>query len=120
VHEFDGVFDGDDAFAVAGVDDVDHGGEGGGFAAAGGAGDEDESARCEGDLADYRGEPELFDGGNGVGDDAEGAAPLAFFVINIDAEAGHAGDDVGEIDGAVGLEALPSRFVEHEIGRAHV
>jgi hypothetical protein len=41
---FDGVFNGDD-FAVRSVDEVEAGVEGGGFAGAGGAGDEDDAVR---------------------------------------------------------------------------
>ena len=41
---FDGVFQGDDVFAAVGVDVLDHRGQGGGFAATGGAGQQDNAA----------------------------------------------------------------------------
>ena len=43
MHELDGVLDGEDVGLARVVDLVDHGGQGGAFAAAGGAGDQDEA-----------------------------------------------------------------------------
>src|SRR6185437_6919918 len=42
MQELDGVFNGDEMVGTVGVDAVDHGGQRGGFAGSGGAGDQDE------------------------------------------------------------------------------
>ena len=59
---FDGVFDGDDVAVEVDVDVVDHGGEGGGFAGAGGTGDEKESAGAAAEFLDGGGEADLLEG----------------------------------------------------------
>ena len=52
VQKFDGVFNGDDVIGAGGVDAVDHGGQGGGLAGTGGAGDQHQAALLFADLVD--------------------------------------------------------------------
>ena len=54
---FNGVFQGDDVFAAVGVDVLDHGGQRGGFAAAGRAGQQDNAAGRFGDLPQLGSKP---------------------------------------------------------------
>ena len=59
VHEFDGVFDGDDVFMALAVDLVDHRRQCGGFTRAGRAGHQNESAGLFAKLGDYRRQAQL-------------------------------------------------------------
>src|SRR5271156_2356151 len=58
VQEFDGVFDGDHVLFMLVIDFVEHGGERGGFAGAGGAGDEHQAARLVAEAANDVGQTE--------------------------------------------------------------
>ncbi len=78
---FDGIFDGDDLDALFGVDEIDHGGERGALAAAGGAGQEAQAAAREGDVAHDGWQVELVDGGDLRANEAQR-----------DAEASHRGE----------------------------
>ena len=64
VDELDGVLDGDDLAAALAVDEVHQVIEGGGFAGAGGAGDEDQAVGSAGQLVDFLGQAEFLAGGD--------------------------------------------------------
>ena len=59
-----------------------------------------------GELVHGRGQAELVDRGQAEGDQAEGRADRAALVVGVDAEAGVAGDRVGEVELPVRLQAL--------------
>ena len=111
VQVLDGVFDGDDVDVRLLVHLVDEGGQGSGLARAGGARHQHDPVALGGDLPEVRGQSQLPDGGDLVGDHPENdrvAAPLA---EHVHPEAGAAGQAVGEVGGAradqaVGLVAL--------------
>lgn len=72
VHEFDGVFEGEDVVVAVFIDMVNHGGHGGGFSGADGAGDEDEAVLVAAKgFEDLLGELEVVHGADGGVDDAE-------------------------------------------------
>ena len=98
VDEFNGVLDGDDVAREVGVNVVDHRGERGRFAGAGGAGDDDEALVEVAEFFQRFGELERVEGKNFCRDLAEdgGLAPVIVKVIA--AETGEAGDLVGEIE----------------------
>src|SRR5437016_11273388 len=60
VDEFDGVFDGDDFAAALAVNEVHHVIEGGGFARAGWASDQDQAIGPAGQIVNFFGQAQLF------------------------------------------------------------
>jgi hypothetical protein len=114
---FDGVFEGDDVLAAVGVDVFDHGGEGGGFAAAGGAGEQDDAARAFGDLPQLGQQAQFLEGGHLGFDVAHGQAILAALMEAVGAEPPDAGHEIGEIHLAqlldVGLVMAGEDVVDH-------
>ena len=106
VQELDGVLDGDDVLAALRVDVVDHRGEGGGLARAGGPRAQDQPALLLGDLLEHHREAQLADGHDLDGDDAEHEAHRAALLEDVAAEAAEAGDGVGDVDLEVLLELL--------------
>src|SRR2546430_983080 len=77
--ELPGILDGDDVLVALAVDLVDHRGQGGRLARAGGAGDEHQAARLVADLFDHDGQTELLESEDLVGDlaiDGGGGAAL--------------------------------------------
>ena len=96
--ELDRVLDRDDVAGAVGVDVVDHRGERGRLARAGGAGDEDQAARFHGDALDDLGQHELLDRLHAERDHAEDDADRAALHEGVHAEAAEAGDRVGEVD----------------------
>jgi hypothetical protein len=114
---FDGVFEGDDVFAAVGVDVFDHGGEGGGFAAAGRAGEQDNAARAFGDLPQLGQQAQFLEGGNLGFDIPHGQTILPALMEAVGAKAPDAGHKVGEIHFAqllnVGLVMAGEDVVHH-------
>ena len=104
VHEFDGVFDGDDVVApvVGGV--AQHGGQGGGFARAGGAGDENQALGAHGQFAEDGRQAQLGQGGHVFGNGPKSGGHAAFLAKIVAAQPSHARDGVGEIKIAGGFE----------------
>ena len=68
--------------------------------------DEDEPARLVADLVERRGKPELLEALQLGGNQPEGAGEALALRVDVDAEAGDAGDRVGEVELAVDLETL--------------
>lgn len=68
---FDGVFDGDDVAVAGTVNLVDEGGEGGGLAGAGGAGDDEEAVVVGAEIGEACGEAEFIEGAEAVFEAAE-------------------------------------------------
>lgn len=107
--ELDGVLDGDDVLVGAACQVADHGGQGGGFAAAGLAADNDDALLLgvfHDLLVDGR-EVELLEGGDIETDPPQGQGQAAHGAVGLDAVAqGPAGeiDFVGVIDRAVFAE----------------
>src|SRR5206468_8819060 len=93
----DRVLDGDDVAVGRAVDVVDHGGERGGLAAAGGAGDEDESAPFRGDALDDRRQAELADLPHARRDQAQRGLHLTALVEDVDAETPELGVAVARV-----------------------
>ena len=95
---FDGIFDGDDLGAAFAVDEIDHVVEGGGFADAGGAGDEDEAGGPAREFIDDGGKAERFARADvGLGD-ADGHLGAAAVEIDAGAKASDAGPMPGEAE----------------------
>ena len=86
---FDGIFDGDDVRAAARVDQVDHGGERGAFAAAGGAGDQHQALAAFGDAREGGGQMQRFERGNARGQQADAGRQRAALMMDVGAEAAH-------------------------------
>ena len=104
-HVFDRVFERDDvAFEVV-VHVFDHRGEGGGLAAAGGPGQENDAARRFGQFFADRRQAELIEGGDLAFDVPHGHGPLAAMLENVGAETPDALDVIGEIDFPLLLQA---------------
>ncbi len=99
----DGVFDGDDVVAAAGVDVVDEGCHGGCLAAAGGTGEEDEALAALGELGEDGGKVQGVEGGNLGGEEAKAGGEGAALVVDVGAEAGGVADEA-EVEGAGGFE----------------
>src|SRR5882762_597903 len=83
----DGIFDDDDVTGLAAIDDVDQGGERGGFAGAGRTTDENEPAREMRERFDRSWQVEFAKGGNPGGEHADGGGGAALFAVQVDAEA---------------------------------
>src|SRR5262249_31105953 len=94
----DRILDGDDLAAVRVVDQVEHRGQGGTLAAAGGPGEQGQPALGQGDVADDRGELELLDRADLQLDDAEDHRGGPRLAVHVTAEPGHARDRVGEVE----------------------
>ena len=106
VEELDRVLDGHDVLFARLVDRVDHGRQRGGLARARRARDEHHAARLLGEVVHGGRQPEVVDGDDVGGDQAEGGADGRALEVGVDAEARVAGDRVGEVDLPVGLEPL--------------
>ena len=116
VHELDGVLEGDDVAALGLVDVVDHGGQGGGLAAARGAGDEHEALGHLAEGLEHGRQRELIEGQH-LGRDLAQHRPHPLVVTeHVDAEAGHAGERIGQVGVAVLRELLAVALLER---RAH-
>ncbi|MPM25975.1 hypothetical protein SDC9_72476 [bioreactor metagenome] len=88
VDVFHRVFDGDHVVPPLAVDFVDEGGEGCGFAVAGGSGDEEEAPSLVGDLDEAPGQAQFLDGPNPHWDEPEGEGHVARFKEAVSPEAG--------------------------------
>ena len=116
VDELDGILDGHDVLGPLVVDLVHHGGQGGGLARARGPRDEDESLGPVGELLDHGGQPQLVEGADLDGDDADGRGHRAALAVDVAAEAGETLDAEGEVELVVLLELLLLPLVQHAIG----
>jgi len=106
VHKLDGVLDGQDVVAPVLVGVVDNGGQRGGLAAAGGAGDEHEALVQHGQVAQALGQAQLLHGQDLLRNLAEHGGDAPVLHEEVDAVAGHAGQLVGEVHVAGLLEML--------------
>ena len=102
MHEFDRIFDGDDMIAAVLVDVIHHGGERGGLARAGGAGDHDQTAVQHAELLQHVGERgvellKVLEGENFGRNLAEDCPDAILLVEEIGAEAGDVRDLVTEV-----------------------
>ena len=89
----DGVLNRDDVVAARLIDVVDHGGQRGGFAAARGAGDQDQAARLVGQLCQNGRHGQLFQGRDGVVQQAQCGRSPALLVKDVHTAAGTVGRD---------------------------
>jgi hypothetical protein len=108
----DGIFDGDDVVAAAGVDDVDERGHGGGLAASGGAGEQDEALFALHEAGQDGRQVEGFDGGDLGWEEADAGGEGAALVVEVGAEAADGAADEAEIEGAVRFEFIGLRGSE--------
>jgi hypothetical protein len=115
VQELDRVLDREDVVLMLAVDHVDHRRQRRALARAGRAGDEDESARFLGQLPQHLRHAERVERRDVLRDEAEGGADRAALEEAVDAEAGDAGDRVGEVELLVVLEALALVVVEDAV-----
>ena len=98
VQNLDGVLDRDDVPVAGAVDVVDHRGERRRLARAGGAGDQNQPARLVGEALDDLRQAELGDGGSLGRNATHGDPDTASLVKDVDPEAPHAADRVGEVE----------------------
>ena len=102
------------------VDLVDHRGQGGGLARAGGPGDQDQAAGLVGHLGHDGGQAQLFERPDLVGDAAERPGDGAALHEDVGAEAGQALDAEGEVKLPVFLEfvflVVVQDAVDHLLG----
>ena len=115
VQELDRVLDRQDVVLVLAVDHVDHRRQGRRLARAGRAGDQDEAARFGAELAQHLRHPERVERGDVLRHQAEGGADRAALEEAVDAEAGDAGDRVGEVELFGVLEAFALVVVEDAV-----
>ncbi len=115
VQELDRVLDREDVVGALGVDHVEHRGQRRRLARAGRPGDEHEAARLGGQLAQHLGDAERVEAGDLVRHQPEGGAHRAALEEAVDAEAGDAGDRVGEVELFAGLEAFALVVVEDAV-----
>jgi hypothetical protein len=109
---FDGVFDGDDVAGGVFVQPLEERGESGGFAGAGGAGDEDDAVGFESPAGEEPiGGAEVYERRDVSADAAEDGADAAKDAVEVDAEADALlGDEAGvfvEVEGGVGTTGGP-------------
>ena len=116
VQVFDGVLDGDDVIAPVLVGVADHGGQGGGLARAGGAGDEHEPPGPQGQFGQQVGQRKFGQARHGLGNGPEGGGQAPFLAEIVGPETADARRGVGEVQVAGLLEGgdqpLGSDFVE--------
>ncbi len=111
VVKLDGVLDGDDVGLIAlFIDDVDHRGEGGGFAGTGGAGDQDQAARLVQQFADRGRQADLVQGQQLGGNLAQDQAEIALFLEHADAETRHFAEGKTEVRAAAFAHMLDVVF----------
>ena len=123
VDVLDRVLNGDDVDGSLAIDEVDERREGGGLAASGGPGDEDEAGAELAERSELLGESEVVVVGDGGGDaacDEPDAAPVS---ERVDAKPGRSAL-VGEVCVVVGLERRPNPGLgdrlEHRFDRLRV
>jgi len=83
---FDGVFEGDDVFAVFGIYDAEHRGECGAFACAGVSRNEDESAGQVGEFFNDWGKVQVIDVWNMIWNQTKSDGDSSSLVVSVDAE----------------------------------
>src|ERR1700682_5779907 len=105
------VLDGEDMKSLFGVHFVDDGGERGGLAGAGGSGDENDAVLQVHDFFEARGELEVIEAGNLVGDYAHHDGATAALAEDVDAKTADAGEAVGKVGGAVLIELAEGMLV---------
>ena len=110
VPEFDRIFDGDQVLATGPVDQVDHGGQGGRFSAAGGSGHNDEPLGQETERANALGNVEFFKRGNAGRNLAHYAAYALVIHKDIYTEARCSGEFIGKVGVPLGLQLLNVAF----------
>ena len=106
VDVLDGVLQGDDVAGAGVVDAVQQRGQGGGFARARLAGDEDDAAAVGGEIGHHRGQGQLLQRGDMVGQQTDGGGDAALLAEQVDTGAGDAGEGTGQVqltDGGHGL-----------------
>ena len=110
----DGVLDGQDMLGAALVDMLDHRRQRRGFAAAGGTGDQDQTARLVRHLLQHGGQPQLRQRGDMVVEQAQGGSQLILLHKHVGAAAGA----VRRGNGKIGVQTffqqgLTVAFVHH-------
>ena len=106
VHELDRVLDREDVIGAVAVDLVDHRRERRRLTGAGRARDEDEAARLHRQLGERARQVQLLERLQLLRDDAEGGAERLALEVDVDAEAGEAGNRMRGVDLPLDLELL--------------
>ena len=106
VQELDRILDRDDVERLALVDRVDHGREGRRLTGAGRAGHEDQATRLACELEEHLRQAERLGRLDHLRHEAESRREAVALEVDVDAEAGDAGDGIGEVDLPVDLEPL--------------
>src|ERR1700693_649088 len=121
MQKLDWIFDGKNVKGFLLIHFVEDGSECGGFAGAGGAGDQYDAIADINNFLERLGQVQFFKVRNLIGNDAHNDGATAALAKNIYAEASHAGYAVGEVSGAVLFQLTQGRFVlAHDvIGDAH-
>ena len=95
--ELEGILQGQDMLFAGGIDQVDHGGQGGGLARTGRAGDQHQPFFQMGHLPDPFRQAQVVRGQDLAGDDAEDRGDSLVLHEDIAAEAGQTGNGVGKV-----------------------
>src|SRR6185436_766275 len=90
MHEFDGIFDGDDVFGLGGVDEIYDSGKGRRFAGAGWAGNEDDAVLQLDDFLQFFGNVKFLEGRHLGSDDAHDDGVSSALTEDVGAEASDA------------------------------
>ena len=109
----DRVFDGDDVAGPAGVDVVDHGGQRGGLARSGDAGDQDQTALLVGQLQHPFGQVQLLERGHIGRDEPQHHAHVPALLKHVDPITGSILGRVGQVDVPGLLVAVPQPVRHH-------
>ena len=116
VHVLDGILDSHDVRRALGVDKVDHRRQRRGFAVPRRAGDEDQAPRELAQVLQHHRNIQLFNGGNGLRDDARGHADRPALPVHVHTEPAQPGHRIREIELPVFLKLLLLKGVEHAVG----
>src|SRR5258705_8210382 len=118
MEKFDGVFNGEDVEGFFLVHSVDDGGKSGGFAGAGGAGDEDDAVAQAGDFLELGRQFQVVEVGNAIRNHAHDDGAGTALAEDVDAEAPDILEAVREVGGAAFLELLGCVliFAEEDFG----
>ena len=113
-----GVFDGVVVGGAVLVDVFDHGREGGGFAGAGGAADENQAGVLVALGDDMAGNAEFFGGGDLRPDEAQDHGEVITLIVKVAADAAGGRDVLGEVELAGGAQVGHAVFTEQLAGES--
>src|SRR5437764_942258 len=97
MHKFQRVFHGDDVLGPGLIDEIDHHGQSGGFAATGCSGDKHQTEALFAQFLENRGKAQLIDRKNGKRDDSANDAVSAALKVDVGAHTAFVANAKGEV-----------------------